>query len=74
MAVITLAGGASGNTGALGAETLFYIVSGKIYLSSDAGTTKIPFDAGDKVTRSAGLTIHYFNDQATPAELRTDPI
>lgn len=74
MAVINLAGGTSGNTGVLASETLFYIASGKISLSSDAGVTKIPFDQGDKVTRSAGLTIHYFNDQAVSAELRTDPI
>ena len=31
-------------------------------------------DAGEKVVRSAGLTITYHNDQATPAILVTDPI
>lgn len=71
MAVIALNGSASGNTGALAADTLIYIATGKVMLSTDAGTTRVPFDAGDKVVFSSGLTVHYFNDTARPAELRT---
>lgn len=74
MAVINIAGGTSGDTGALGSNTIFFVQSGKVHLSSDGGTSKIPFDAGEKVVRSAGLTITYHNDQATPAILVTDPI
>lgn len=73
MAVITLTGGQSGNTGVLGAETGFYVASGTIWFSSDAGVTKLPFFTGERFTRSAGLTIYYFNDQPTTAELRIDP-
>ena len=74
MAVVALAGGASGNTGALAVNNGFYIASGKVSLSTDAGTTKIPFDAPDKVIVSAGLTVHYYNDSPVPAEFRYMPL
>jgi|JI10StandDraft_1071094.scaffolds.fasta_scaffold15996_2 uncharacterized cupin superfamily protein len=70
MAVAALAGGGSGNSGALAADNVFFVQSGKIHLSSDAGTTKVPFDAGEKVIFKSGLTVHWFNDQPTAAELR----
>lgn len=74
MAVVSLAGGGSGNTGALAADNVFYVDTGKVQLSSDAGTTKVPFDAGEKVVFSAGLTVHYYNDQPIAAQLRHMPL
>jgi len=70
MAVATIAAGANGNSGALAADNLFFVQTGKVWMSSDGGTTKIPFDAGDKVVFSAGLTVTYYNDGLAPAEVR----
>lgn len=71
MAVTNIAGGASGNTGALAADTLIHVADGKVSLSTDAGTTKVPFSAGEKVVFSSGLTVHYFNDQPIAAQIRS---
>ena len=70
MAVVSLSGNGSGNSGALGTDTVVFIQSGKVYLSTDAGTTRIPFDTGEKVSFKSGLTVHWFNHQPTAAELR----
>lgn len=70
MAVVTLAGDGSGNSGTLGADTVVFIHTGKIHLSTDAGVTRIPFDAGEKVVFTAGKTVHWYNQQPTAAELR----
>lgn len=70
MAVVSLLGNGSGNSGALGTDTVVFIQSGKVHLSTDAGATRIPFDAGEKVVFKSGLTVHWFNQQPTAAELR----
>ena len=68
----------SGNTGALAADNIFFIAKGVVHLSTDGGTTKIPFygpefnaeNRGEKVVFSSGLTVHYFNERNSDAELR----
>ena len=70
MAVATIAAGANANMGALAADNVVFIQTGKVWCSTDGGTTKIPFDAGEKVVFSAGLTVTFYNDGLSPAEVR----
>lgn len=71
MANVTLTNGASsGNTGALASDQVFYVASGKVLFSTDGGTTYIPFDAGDKVVFSSGLTVDYLNGHSHSSEFR----
>lgn len=71
MAVTTLTDGtSSGNTGALPSDQVFYVASGKVLFSTDGGTTYIPFDSGDKVVFSSGLTVHYLNGHSHVSEFR----
>lgn len=65
----TIAAQGTGNTGALGADTLFYVVTGKVNLSTDAGTTYIPFDQGEGLRVASGLTVHWQNPGTEPAVL-----
>lgn len=74
MSVITISGGTSSDTGSLSADTLFAIEEGRVMLSSDAGTTKVGFSAGEKVIFSAGLTVHYYNEQPIAARMKTTAI
>lgn len=74
MAVIDISGGATGNTGALSSDTLFAIEEGRVMLSSDAGTSKVGFSAGEKVIFSSGLTVHYYNEQPISARMKTTAI
>jgi len=67
MGVTSIAGGGSGNTGALSADTVFYVETGRVSFSTDTGATKIPFSSGEKVIFSSGLTVHYFNEQPITA-------
>lgn len=71
MATVSLSTGvASGNTGALPSDQVFYVATGKVLFSTDAGTTYVPFDAGDKVIFSSGLTVHYVNGHSGASEFR----
>ena len=70
MAIQNLAGGATGNSGALTADTMFAVESGKVDLSTDAGTTYVAFDAGEKVIVPSGRTVHWRNGMPTPAILK----
>lgn len=82
MTVETLQPGDSGNTGALSEDNVFFVAKGVVMLSTDAGTTKIPFygpdfnaeNRGEKVVFSAGLTVHFYNDRNDVAELRYMPM
>lgn len=70
MAVVSLSGSATGNSGALSADAVFYVQTGKVSFSTDSGTTKIPFDAGEKVVFTSGRTVTWYNDQPGAAEIR----
>lgn len=70
MAVVALTGSGTGNSGALAADTVFFVHSGKVHFSTDGGTTRIPFDAGEKFVASSGLTVTWFNQQPSAAEIR----
>jgi len=70
MANTPLAGGATGNSGTLSADTVFFVQSGKVHFSTDGGATKIPFDAGEKFVAKTGLTVTWYNDQPIAAEIR----
>lgn len=75
MPVIALLDSSStGNTGALASDSVFYIAKGKVLLSSDGGTTKIPWETGEKVAFSSGLTVHYENASAGASEIRFMPL
>ena len=68
MAVVTVAGSASGSDITLSAsDQVFEVTAGKIEFSTDAGTTFISFSAGDKVVFSIGLTVAVKNTQQGPA-------
>ena len=43
MAVVALAANGTGNSGTLAADTIFYVEEGEVELSTDAGTTYIPW-------------------------------
>lgn len=73
MPVHNIASGASVATGALGADTLFFVQQGSVYLSSDGGTSGIPFHEGSKLIRSSGLNITMQNKTALPVVVVTDP-
>lgn len=82
MTVQTLQPGASGNTGALAADNVFFVAKGVVMLSTDGGATKIPFygpdsnaeNRGEKVVFSSGLTVNFYNDRNAVAELLYMPI
>lgn len=59
MATVTKTRNQTGNTGALAADTLFYVSEGTVEFSTDAGTTYIPFGVGEKIIFSAALTVHW---------------
>jgi hypothetical protein len=66
---VSLSAGASGNTGVLASDSLFFPASGVVYLSTD-NTAFIPFSNNEKVIISAGLTVYYKNTSIYPVELR----
>lgn len=70
MAVVALAGGDTGNSGALAADTIFYVEEGEVELSTDAGTTYIPWQQGQGDKFASGLTVHWRNKRATAAILK----
>lgn len=57
MATVTLTGGSTGSGIALAADTLFFVRDGKVELSTDGGTTYIPFHQGERFLVSSGLTV-----------------
>ena len=61
MAQVDLVAGGSGNSGALSGQTIFYIETGTVDISTDAGTTYIPFYQGDRFVVSDSLTVHWLN-------------
>lgn len=71
MADISIAGAASGNTGALSADTLVQVKSGKVELSTDGGTSYIEYAPGEPIIISSGVTVHYRNTRPIPAVLHT---
>ena len=71
MAVVAITSGTgSGTTGALASDQVSYVASGKVLFSTDGGVTYIPFDAGDKVVFSSGLTVDYLNGHSHSSEFR----
>lgn len=75
MARVELAGGAAGSDVALsGADQVFYVETGTVEFSTDAGTTYIPFAAPDKVVFSDGLTVKNRNPHSTTAAFRHMPL
>lgn len=70
----SIAAAATGNTGALAADNIFYVETGSIELSTDAGTSYVRFDSGDKVVFSSGLTVHWRNPGTETAILNYMPI
>ena len=69
MASTTIAADATGNTGALSADTIFWVEKGEVLLTSDGGTPYIPFSENVKVQFSSGLTIGWLNRRPTEAIL-----
>lgn len=67
----TIAGGASGNTGALPVATLFQVKTGKVELSTDAGTSYLEYAPGEPIIFEAGLTVHYRNTRPIEAVLHS---
>lgn len=65
----TIAAGGTGNTGSLAGDTLFYIEE-RIDLSTDGGTTYMPFERGTYLTVKSGLTVHWRNPNAQAVTLR----
>lgn len=57
MAEVTLDSGVVGAGIVLAADALFYMVKGTTDLSTDGGTTYIPFDSGTYVHVTSGLTV-----------------
>lgn len=75
MARVTLAGGAAGSDVALsGSDQMFYVETGTVEFSTDAGTTYIPFAAPYMVVFSDGLTVKNRNPHATAASFSHMPI
>jgi hypothetical protein len=69
MANVTLAPGASGNTGALAAANIFMITQGTVEFSTDGGTTWMPFRSYNTfqeptVVFASGLTVDYRNSDS----------
>lgn len=71
MADTSIAGGASGNTGALSADTLFQVKTGKVELSTDGGTTYLEYAPGEPIIISSGSTVHYRNARPIAAVLHS---
>ena len=70
MAVVALAANGTGNSGTLAADTIFYVEEGEDELSTDAGTTYIPWQQGQGDKFSSGLTVHWRNRRPTAAVLK----
>lgn len=71
MADISIAGGASDDTGALSADTLFQVKTGKVELSTDGGTSYVEYAPGEPIIISSGVTVHYRNTRPVAAVLHT---
>jgi hypothetical protein len=71
MADTSIAGGGSGNTGELTVPTLFQVKTGKVELSTDAGTTYLEYAPGEPIIIEAGVTVHYRNSRPIPAVLHS---
>ena len=54
MAVVALAANGTGNSGTLAADTIFYVEEGEVELSTDAGTTYIPWQQGRATSSRPG--------------------
>lgn len=74
MADTIIAGGASGDTGSLGSDTLAEVKKGRVELSTDGGTTYMERGVGEPVVFSSGLTLHYRNSRPNEAILHTKAI
>lgn len=64
MPQVTLTPGATGTDIELSAPTAFYVVKGSVDVSTDSGTTYLPFSAGEKFIMSGGLTVRPRNGNA----------
>lgn len=69
MAEISIAGGGTGSTGALAADTHFHIKDGSVELSSDAGATYVEYASGSNVIFASGLTVHFRNIRPVSATI-----
>lgn len=65
----SIAASGTGNTGALSADTVFYIEEGPLDLSTNVSAGYIPFGSGEKVIISSGLTVYWRNNKPTAARL-----
>ncbi len=65
---------ATGNTGALSADNMFYVQTGMLLLSTDGGTSQVLFTQGEKVVFSSGLTVTWENPGTETAILHYMPI
>lgn len=59
MATVDITTSSSGSIALSGNDALFYVVDGRVEFSTDGETTYIPFNQGDRVVFSDGLTVHY---------------
>lgn len=74
MAHVSLAAGTTGSGITLAADEVFAVETGTVWLSTDSGTTYIPFAAGEKVVFSDGLTVKPRNRLPTDAAFSHMPI
>lgn len=74
MAEVTLAASASGNSGVLSADTKFRVKEGSVTFSTDGGTSKDEFSAGERIIFSSGLTVTWENIRPIAAQFSYDPI
>ena len=69
MAQVTIAGNTTGSNIVTAATTLFYFESGDVDLTTDAGTTWIPFIQGMYLTVGSGVTVGPRNSSPDPVSL-----
>lgn len=75
MAEVTVDRGNTGSDIALSNnDSVFYVTNGTIELSTDTGTTYIPFSEGEKVVFTDGLTIRPRCTTGESATFRHMPI
>lgn len=65
MANVNLAAGASGSNVTTSGQTCFFVQDGTIEISTDSGTTWIPFSEGEKFIMSDSLTVQNRNASGT---------
>lgn len=65
----SIAAGGTGNSGSLAADTMFYVETGSIDLTSATAAGYARFDNGDKVVFSSGLTVYWRNPGTEPVTL-----